>query len=171
MARPQLAPEIHALKGTSPEPRKRPSVSEAATSSRPTCPRHIKAGTTAHKAWREAYRLMLERGTLDEAAGPTLIIYATTMARFLEAKADVLARGMMITVQKSTSKGDLYDVEIENPMLAIQVDAEAQLLQITKSLGIDPSAREKVLRVKGGAGPAKPGSAASMFPGLFKGKN
>ena len=146
MARVTVAPEIHALKGTQAEPRKRPTVSSVAESSRPVCPRHIKG--TARKAWNEVVQLLERRKTLDEAAGPTLLIYATTMARWLEAKADVDKRGLMLWIKKTTSKGDLYDAEIENPMLAIQTEAEAQLLQITKQLGIAPDAREKVLPVK-----------------------
>ena len=93
------------------------------------------------------------------------------MARFLEAKADVEKRGMMITVTKSTSKGDLYTTEIENPMLAIQVDAEAQLLQITKQLGIAPDAREKVLPVKPTARPgAEPAWMVAARAQLAQGK-
>ncbi len=146
MARPFVPEHIHTLKGTAQTPRKRETVSAVAEGNRPICPRHL--SRSARKAWNEVVRLLERRKTLDEAAGPTLLIYATTMARWLQAKADVDKNGMMVETTKQTSKGDLYTVSIENPMLGIQVDAEAQLLQITKSLGIDPSAREKVLPVK-----------------------
>lgn len=158
MGRPQLSDSIHALKGTQAAPRNRPTVSKTAVGSRPTCPRHIKG--PARKAWLEAVHLMEARGTLDEAAGPTLIIYAVTMARFLEAKADVEKNGLMVEIQKATSSGALYTTIVENPMLAIQTEAEAQLLAITKSLGIDPSAREKVLKVKP---TPKPGALPSWY--------
>jgi P27 family predicted phage terminase small subunit len=166
MGRPQVADNIHVLKGTAPEPRKRETeTTTAAVGVRPPCPRHIQG--TARKAWLEVVRLLEKRGTLDEAAGPTLIVYATTMARFLEAKADVEKNGMMVEITKATSKGDLYTTVIENPMLAIQVDAEAQLLQITKSLGISPDAREKVLRVK----PVAKANAVPLWLAKLQGKD
>ena len=66
MARPALAPELHAVKGTQVEFRKRPTVSAVAEGSRPVCPRHVKGA--ARKAWNDVVRLLVRRKTLDEAA-------------------------------------------------------------------------------------------------------
>lgn len=146
MAGRQLPDELHALKGTVAEPRKPNLIPLALLGGRPTCPQHL--SKPARRAWLAAIKLLEARGTLDPGAGPTLLIYAVTMARWLEAKADLDKNGLMIEVTKATSKGELYTTTAENPMLKIAENAEAQLLAITKSLGISPEAREKVRKVK-----------------------
>jgi P27 family predicted phage terminase small subunit len=146
MARPQLSDDLHALKGTVPEPRKASVVPLALLGGRPKCPRHL--SKAARKEWLAAVKLLEARCTLDPGAGPTLELYATTKARWLECMADLDKRGLMVTVTKATSKGDLYEVEIENPMLEIAQNCESALMQLTKTLGIAPDAREKVKKVK-----------------------
>jgi P27 family predicted phage terminase small subunit len=133
---------------------------------RPKCPKHL--SKAARKEWLSAVKLLAARGVLDAGAGATLALYAVTMSRWLEAKADLDARGLQVDVTKATSKGELYTVTEINPMLKVATEAEAQLLSITKSLGIDPSAREKVKKLKDAV--AKPGTVAAMFPQFFDGK-
>lgn len=151
MARPELPAELHELKGTASKASKANVIPLSLQAGRPTCPRHL--SKAARREWFSAIRLMEARGTLDPGAGPTLLIYATTMARWLEAKANVDKNGMMVETTKQTSKGELYTVTIENPMLCIQVDAEAQLMQLTKTLGIAPDSRTRVEKVKAVARP------------------
>lgn len=98
-------------------------------------------------------KLLEARGTLDPGAGPTLELYAETKARWLRAKADLEARGEMITETRITKSGETYDVSVLNPMLRVAENCESQLLSLTKTLGIAPDARERVKKVK--AAPAR----------------
>lgn len=146
MARPELPAHLHDLKGTASQAAKPNVIALATQGGRPVCPRHL--SKSARKEWLAAVKLLEARCTLDPAAGPTLELYAETRARWLEAKADVNTRGLLITIQKSTSKGDLYEATIENPLLEVAQTCEAQLMQLTKTLGIAPDSREKVQKVK-----------------------
>jgi P27 family predicted phage terminase small subunit len=146
MARRQLSDTLHTLKGTEAAPRDPKVIPLAMQGGRPVCPRHL--SKTARKEWLAAVKLLEARCTLDPAAGPTLELYAETRSRWLEAKADINTRGLLITIQKSTSKGELYDATVENPMLDVAQTCEAQLMQLTKTLGIAPDSREKVQKVK-----------------------
>jgi P27 family predicted phage terminase small subunit len=119
----------------------------ALVAGRPTCPRHL--SKAARKEWLAMVKLLESRSVLDPGSGPTLELWATTKATWIEAKADLDRRGLQIEIQKVTSKGELYTTTIENPMLKIVDNCVATLQQLTKSLGIDPSAREKVKKVKG----------------------
>lgn len=146
MARPELPAGLHDLKGTASKANKANVIPLSLQGGRPTCPRHL--SKAARREWFAAIRLMEARGTLDPGAGPTLLIYATTMARWLECMADLNTRGLQITIQKATSRGDLYETTVENPMLEIAQNCEAQLMQLTKTLGIAPDSRAKVEKVK-----------------------
>jgi|HubBroStandDraft_1064217.scaffolds.fasta_scaffold156152_3 P27 family predicted phage terminase small subunit len=146
MARPELSPDLHALKGTEPQPRKPNVIPLALLAGRPKCPRTL--SKAARMEWLAALKLLESRGTLDPGAGPTLELYATTKARWLECMEDLNRRGLQIEITKATSKGDLYTITADNPMLKIAQDCEAQLMQLTKTIGIAPDAREKVRKVK-----------------------
>lgn len=146
MARPELPAGLHELKGTASKASKANVVPLALMGGRPVCPRHL--SRAARKEWLAAVKLLEARCTLDPAAGSTLELYAETRARWLEAKADINLRGLQITIQKATSRGDLYETTVENPMLEIAQTCEAQLMQLTKTLGIAPDSRSKVDKVK-----------------------
>lgn len=160
-----VSAEQHELKGTEPRPRLAPVVSTTIHGGRPKCPRHL--SKAARKEWLSAVKLLESRGTLDPGAGPTLEVYAETRARWLEAKADIAARGLQIEVQKATSKGELYTVTAENPMLKIAESCESALQQLTKQLGIAPDAREKVKKVKQ---PARPGALPAWYTAQVAGE-
>jgi P27 family predicted phage terminase small subunit len=144
--RPPLTPEQHALQGTERRVTVPNVINLAVQGGRPKCPRHL--SKAARKEWMAIVKLLESRSVLDPGAGNTLELWATTKARWLEAKQDLETRGLMLQVQKATSKGELYMTEAENPMLAISEKCEAQLIQLTKALGIEPASREKVKKVK-----------------------
>ena len=143
MARPALTEAEAALKGVASKAKVVPLV---LVGGRPKCPRTL--SKAARKEWLAVVKLLETRSTLDPGAGPTLELYATTKARWLECMARLDKEGLMVTVTKATSKGDLYDIEAENPVLEIAQACEAALQQLTKTLGIAPDAREKVKKVK-----------------------
>jgi P27 family predicted phage terminase small subunit len=142
--RPALPDELHALKGTASKAAN--VIPMALTGGRPKCPRHL--SKAARREWLALVKLLEARGVLDPGAGPTLELYATTKVRWLEAKADVDKRGIQIMVTKTTARGELYEAEIQNPMLAVEQDSAAMIKDLTKSLGLDPSARERVKKVR-----------------------
>jgi P27 family predicted phage terminase small subunit len=147
MARLQLSDELHALKGTVLRSRSaRRVIPLSLLAGRPKCPRHL--SKAARKEWLAIVKLLESRGVLDPGAGPTLELYADTRVRWLAAKADLDKRCLMVQVTKSTSKGEIYSVEVENPYLKIAQDCEATLQQLAKALGIEPASREKVKKVK-----------------------
>src|SRR5579862_2366973 len=132
--RPALSDQEHALKGTERRCRVPNVISLATTAGRPTCPRSL--SKAAKKEWRAIVNLLESRSVLDPGAGPTLELYANIRARYLKAMADVDKNGEQIMQTKSTSKGELYTVLVENPYLKIATECEAQLMQLTKTLGI-----------------------------------
>lgn len=141
MGRPALSPEQHALKGTRPT-RAKPEPESSIVSGRPRAPKHLSA--EALTAWRDAVRLMRKRGSLTPGDSPTLAVYAETVAQWVKAKADVEARGQILTEQRFSKSGAQYTVEVLNPSVRIQQDASRQLLALAKSLGLSPDSREKI---------------------------
>lgn len=61
-------------------------------------------------------------------------MYAQITARREDALADVAARGLVITVTSTTSKGKLYQKTISNPAVKIATTCEKQLVEISRLL-------------------------------------
>jgi P27 family predicted phage terminase small subunit len=146
MPRQPLSDEQHALQGTELRSRVPNVISLVAQGGRPKCPRNM--SKPARKEWLAMVKLLESRSVLDPGAGATLEMWAITKARWNDCIADINARGLMVEVTKATSKGGIYTVTTENPMLKIAETCEAQLQQLSKALGIEPASREKVKKVK-----------------------
>jgi P27 family predicted phage terminase small subunit len=97
----------------------------------------------AKKCWREVVKILEARGTLTLGDGELLLVYATTKERFLLAKAKVDAEGLQVRETRYSRNGGPYEVTVTNPMLEIQMDAEAQMLAIASKLGLTPVDRDK----------------------------
>jgi P27 family predicted phage terminase small subunit len=125
-------------------------------------------------AWREASRLLKQRGTLSAGDGPTLEIYAETRARWIAAKKDLAERGLQIIVTMLDKNGNAVEREKTNPNLKVAEVCEKQLLALAKSLGLTPDTREKVKppRPDPADAPLAPTSMAAKHPEWFdkKGK-
>src|SRR5258708_30267605 len=114
-------------------------------SSRPRMPKHL--SPEAVIAWKEAVRLLRKKGTLSSCDSATVEIYAEVKATWLQAKADVLARGTILTETRYSKAGNEYTVDVVNPNVKIKADSEKQMLSLTRSLGLAPDARDKVRRL------------------------
>jgi P27 family predicted phage terminase small subunit len=149
------------------EESKKAAVSAPGT--RPRMPKHLSAEAVI--VWRQTAKLMKERGTLSADTAPTLAVYCEITARWIVAKKDLLERGLQVKQTRYNKQGDPYEVEVENPSLAICQDAERQLLALQKALGITPDTRARVTPTpESAAAKAKPGTVAAMFPEMFGGK-
>jgi P27 family predicted phage terminase small subunit len=143
------------------------SVPVAPSEVRPRLPKHLSAEAVV--VWRATVRFMRPRGNISAGDVPALEVYAEVGARWQAAKKDVATRGIIVTQTRHDKQGNEYTVEVTNPCLAIVQDCERQLLALAKALGLTPDTRAKVLPTKAAqAAEAKPGTAAAMFPGLFK---
>jgi P27 family predicted phage terminase small subunit len=136
----------HALKGTVARPRVNNLINLVVEGGRPTCPRAL--SKTARKEWRTMLKLLESRGVLDPGTGPNLELWARTKARWIECITDLDTHGLVLKATKTTSRGELYTVETENPMLKIAQDCEATLLQLLKAFGLEPASRERVKKVR-----------------------
>jgi phage terminase small subunit len=111
MGRTTLPEEIHRLRGREPQPRK--VIPLTLLGGRPKCPRTL--SKAAHKEWLAAVRLLEARGTLDPGAGDTLVLYATTKARWLECMADLDKNGLMVRSQRLTARGSCTKRRLKTP--------------------------------------------------------
>jgi P27 family predicted phage terminase small subunit len=152
MARPRKTAAYKSLVGTLRADRLKAEDFEDAeppgnaVSGRPKMPGHL--SPEAIEAWKGACKLLKAKGTLAKTDAATLEIYSEVKATWIAAKKDVLERGQLVEEKRFTKSGDPYTVTIINPSVAIQRDAERQLLAFTKSLGLAPDSREKVRRTR-----------------------
>jgi len=147
MARPQISDELHRLKGTRPTRAQAPAPSIAAVASgRPTCPAHL--SPDARKAWRKAVKILADRGTLSAGDGQLLAMYAELVARWVAAKAEIAAKGLMVVVTVLSNRGEPIEKERVNPALKIAQESEKQLATLGDRLGLSPTFREKVRPAK-----------------------
>jgi P27 family predicted phage terminase small subunit len=130
---------------------------------RPRFPKHLSA--VARTEMKRVSFLLEQRGTLTAGDSGVLALYGVVFARWIQAKKSLDEDGLMVTVTMKDSNGNMHDVERVNPCYKIAAECERQLLQLTKSLGLTPDAREKVKK----AAPAaevmifKPGSVGERL--------
>jgi P27 family predicted phage terminase small subunit len=151
--------EEHKLKGTRPTRAASGAPSEAG---RPRMPKHL--SESAQRVWKETLRLLRRRGTLTADTGPTLAIYAECVATWEVAKADIIARGQIISETRFSKSGTEYQIDVVNPSMKIKENCERQALAVLKALGLSPDAREKVKKARTKAD--MPGGAFAKRYGL-----
>jgi P27 family predicted phage terminase small subunit len=145
--RPRKTDKEHWLNGTTPHaPEVKPEEASQVASGRPKMPGHL--SPNAIEAWKLVCKLLRAKGTLAKTDAATLEIYVEVKSTWIDAKADVVARGQLVDEQRYSKSGDPYTVTIINPSVQIQRDSERQLLQLTKALGLSPDTREKVRRTR-----------------------
>jgi P27 family predicted phage terminase small subunit len=144
-------------------------IESGVVSGKPKMPPEF-VGQPEEAFWKGACKLLARKGTLAATDGPTLRLFADLSARQVEAKAEIKRLGLIYEEQRFSKGGDPYTVRVVNPAVKIATDAERQLLQLQKSLGITAVDREKVTRArpKPGSEPPRPGTLAALRPDLLK---
>jgi len=145
MPRPQKSEFEHELAGTRPQtvPEK-PSVFRAG---RPQFPQHLTP--VAKREFKRAVKLLEDRGVLTQGDYTTLSIYAEVFARWIQAKGEIHALGLMVEVEVTDNHGEAHIVRRLNPLLRVAQDCEKQLRALAKTLGLTPIDRDKVKQVAG----------------------
>src|ERR1700736_5905524 len=95
MGRSRKPDALHALQGTKPHPSTAKTHSDV-PAARPKMPSHL--SDEARKAWRQLIALLEERGTLSRADSMVLSIWAETQARWIQAKAELAAHGVVVEI-------------------------------------------------------------------------
>jgi P27 family predicted phage terminase small subunit len=140
----QKTHEYHALTGASDRKSRAKSSEIAAETPRP--PSWL--SKPAKREFRRVAAFLADRGTVSQADGATLTLYACSYSRYITAQKDLDQNGHRITVKVLDSHGAAVEVDRENPSLKL-VQAEAKtLLTFLRQLGMTPATREKVKPAK-----------------------
>jgi P27 family predicted phage terminase small subunit len=143
MGRPAKSEEQHELQGTKPHPKTAKTHADVAQA-RPKMPSHLTPA--AKTAWRQIVKLLEERGTLSNADGMVLSVWAETQARWLAAKQAVQDHGILIEVTVLDSNGAPVTTRKPNPALRTVEQCEKSLRALAREFGCTPQSRNKVLQ-------------------------
>src|SRR5437899_3675113 len=163
MGRPRKPDALHAQHGTKPHPSTAQTHSEV-PAARPKMPSHL--SPDARKAWHGLVKLLEERGTLSRADSMALSIWSETQARWIQAKAELTAHGIVIQTSVLDSNGAPVVSKKPNPALRTVEQCEKSLRALAREFGCTPQSRERVK-------PAKPveEKAENIFELLRKAKD
>jgi P27 family predicted phage terminase small subunit len=145
MARPRKSDALHALHGTKSHLSTAKTVSEV-PAARPKMPSHL--SPEARKAWHGLVKLLEERGTLSRADSMVLSIWAETQSRWIQAKAELAAHGIVMQVTVLDSNGAPVTSRKPNPALRTVEQCEKSLRALAREFGCTPQSRERVIRAK-----------------------
>ena len=109
-------------------------------------PTHL--STEARKAWRQLIALLEERGTLSRADSMVLSIWAETQARWIQAKTELAAHGIVIETSVLDSNGQPVTSRKPNPALRTVEQCEKSLRALAREFGCTPQSRERVKPAK-----------------------
>jgi P27 family predicted phage terminase small subunit len=148
-----------------------PGDSETVSSGRPKTPKTLTPMQL--ECWKEAAKILKQRGTLSKGDGESLRLWSVVKARWLQANAEVEKDGLTIQETRFSKSGDEYTVTIEHPCLKIAVNCERLLAGLAVKLGLTPLGREKVRKTSGrddGSKTLSPTSVDVLFPNFTFGK-
>lgn len=101
---------------------------------KPKAPAHLSKGAKAH--WARTMKVMWPTGVITLAESDLLSTYCEAVARWLEAKTEIRAKGMLLV--------SAHGGPIRNPLLKVLDDAERTMLRCQSELGMTPSARARL---------------------------
>jgi P27 family predicted phage terminase small subunit len=140
----QKPPEYHALTGAF-DRKSRAKASEI-TAETPRPPFWL--SKAARKEFKRVAAFLADRGTVSQADGAALTLYACSFARFITAQQDLDLSGHRIKVKVLDSHGAAVEVERENPSLKLVQSEAKTLLSFLRNMGMTPATREKVKPAK-----------------------
>jgi P27 family predicted phage terminase small subunit len=121
-----------------------PGDSETVRSGRPKTPKTLTPMQL--ECWKEAAKILKQRGTLSKGDGESLRLWSVVKARWLQANAEVEKDGLTIQETRCSKSGDEYTVTVNHPCLKIAENCERLLTGLAVKLGLTPLGREKVRR-------------------------
>jgi P27 family predicted phage terminase small subunit len=160
MGRPRTPDAIHKLQGTKPHPSTAKTQSDI-PAARPKMPSHL--SPEARKAWHGLVKLLEERGTLSRADSMCLSIWAETQARWIAAKAELAAHGIVIEVTVLDSNGAAVITRKPNHALRTVEQCEKNLRAMAREFGCTPQSRERVKPAKPPAEDKEPESTLTRM--------
>jgi P27 family predicted phage terminase small subunit len=149
------------LTGILPQPK--PAVS-AVVAGRPKFPGHLSKAARAEV--KRVCKLLEQRGTLTPGDMSLLSVYGEVYARWIDAKKELNATGVMVTITCTDSNGVAFEKRVENPLLKITTACERQIFALVKTLGLSPVDKDKARKATPGIGGVvvfKPGSVGAML--------
>jgi P27 family predicted phage terminase small subunit len=162
MGRQRKSDALHALQGTKPHPSTAKTVSDV-PAARPKMPSHL--SPEARKAWHGLVKLLEERGTLSRADSMVLSIWAETQSRWIQAKAELAAHGIVMQVIVLDSNGQPVTSRKPNPALRTVEQCEKSLRALAREFGCTPQSRERVKPAK----PAEEKEQETLISKILKG--
>jgi P27 family predicted phage terminase small subunit len=145
MSRPRKSEALHKLHGTKSHQSTVKTHSDV-EQARPKMPSHL--SPEARRAWRQLIALLEERGTLSRADSMVLSIWAETQARWIQAKSELSAHGIVIETAVLDSNGQPVMSRKPNPALRTVEQCEKSLRALAREFGCTPQSRERVLPAK-----------------------
>jgi P27 family predicted phage terminase small subunit len=132
---------------------------------RPRCPKDLSPAAKA--VFKNLCYLLEDRGTLTDADGELLRLYAITFDRHARAIAHLQTEGEFIQEETVDKQGNTKILSRLNGWLAVAERSERQMIAIGIQLGLTPAARDKV---KATRRYIRAGSASALLPPLLERK-
>jgi P27 family predicted phage terminase small subunit len=88
--------------------------------------------------------MLEERAALTPGDYAMLSVYAAVYSRWIAAKKELDADGLMIMQTMLDSNGQRFEKRVKHPMLRIATDCERQILALASKLGLTPRDRDAV---------------------------
>jgi P27 family predicted phage terminase small subunit len=133
---------------------------------RPKFPKGLRDIPEVKTEWKRVCRLLERRGHLTEADGPILFLYASAYRRWLQAEADIQAKGIRYMVDVFDRNGNVTGQrEKRNESVADAAMLRKELLQHLTALGLTPQSRDKVRLTADKATPPAVDEVEDFFSG------
>src|ERR1035441_8899690 len=119
MSRPRKSREEHELTGSK---QRLTLPDDNIPEGKPTIPRNLSKDAKA--TFRRLARMLQQRRHLSAGDSEILRLYCVAFERHVRATAHLAEEGEIVTSQRASKSGELYDVTEKNPWLEISVSAE-----------------------------------------------
>jgi P27 family predicted phage terminase small subunit len=112
---------------------------------RPRFPKGLRAVPAVKQEWLRVCKLLESRGTITTGDSTALFVYARAYQRWLEAEADIDARGVRYPVPVFDRNGnEVGRKEIRNPSVADAANLRKEINIHLTALGLTPASRDRV---------------------------
>jgi len=137
--RPRFDLATHKTRGTKPQYVLADSDTPAG---RPKVPKSL--SDDGKRTFKRLAKMLAQRRTLTAGDQEILRLYATAFDRHARAVEHLAKEGEIVTRQRATKSGKLFDFEEENKWLSIAQNSEKYMRGLLSDLGLNPLQRSRV---------------------------
>jgi P27 family predicted phage terminase small subunit len=113
---------------------------------RPKYPKGISGA--AKTAFKRLTKMLQDRNTVTAGDAEILRLYAHLFDRHARALENIATEGEIVVADAVSKTGEVYEVQKENPWLAIAQNCETKMTNILSALGLTPRTRTQVKATK-----------------------